>query len=405
MFWDNWIPKRFLTKSTVCGLEIILNDSGYVVYYSVLKKQNNKLQIAESGKAESVNQIPKSIIKDKTPIVLLINGKGVITKKVIVNSNEEISNAEFIQDNFPAILVNEFNIQAHLQPNNTCFVSLIRTTSFERIIEEFKTLKVELADVIIGPAGLASILKLIGGFNLVSSNLHSYRLLNDSIEDIEPLNNNNSSNITIENLSLSNTQLLSFAIGFGYLTNQNNYLQLINVLPYKERHLEEQKFKFALYSLITLAFLICLINFFVFSNYFSTTNKLQTELDVYQGKYEQVNSLLENYEKKKVLIEKTGLLENDFISKFADKIALTIPEEVIISEMFFNPPNTNEEDSLAAFVKNQLIIKGNCNKSLLINEWVNILKSQSFIKQVSLETFLFKTESNQPNFELRIETE
>lgn len=404
MFWDNWIPKRFLTKSTVCGLEIILNDSGYVVYYSVLKKQNNKLQIAESGKAESINQIPKSIIKDKTPIVLLINGKGVITKKVIVNSNEEISNVEFIQDNFPAILVNEFNIQAHLQPNNTCFVSLIRTTSLERIIEEFKTLKVELADVIIGPAGLASILKLIGGFNLVNSNLHSYRLLNECIEDIDPLNNN-SSNITIENLSLSNTQLLSFAIGFGYLTNQNNHLQLINEQPYKERHLEEQKFKFALYSLITLAFLICLINFFVFSNYFSMTNKLQTELDVYQGKYEQVNSLLENYEKKKVLIEKTGLLENDFISKFADKIALTIPEEVIISEMFFNPPNTNEEDSLAAFVKNQLIIKGNCNKSLLINEWVNILKSQSFIKQVSLETFLFKTESNQPNFELRIETE
>ncbi|MBL7893846.1 MAG: hypothetical protein JNK50_01040 [Bacteroidia bacterium] len=327
----------------------------------------------------------------------------MITKKINLNTSDEITAAEFIHNNFPAIQSDEFNIQAHLQTNNSCFVSLIRSSNLNTIVEEIRSIKAEIADVIIGPAAIIALQQLLSGFNQVNSAVNSFNLLNDYVEEIE-IANSEIKIINLENLSFNTTYLLSIAIGFGYLTQQNNSIDLNKKTLFKERHLEEQKFKTVLYSLITLAFLLCLINFFLFSNYFSSSNKLQTELDVYQGKYEQINELLENYEKKKVLIEKTGLLENNPISKFADKIASTIPEEVIITEMIFNPINLNEEDSLVAFSKNQLIIKGNCNKSLLINEWVNILKSQSFIQSVSLEKFLFKTESSQPNFELMVET-
>jgi hypothetical protein len=51
------------------------------------------------------------------------------------------------------------------------------------------------------------------------------------------------------------------------------------------------------------------------------------------------------------------------------------------------------------------VIKGNCNKSLILNEWVSVLKMQKFIKDVSLEKFTFNKETALPNFEIRIITE
>jgi hypothetical protein len=65
----------------------------------------------------------------------------------------------------------------------------------------------------------------------------------------------------------------------------------------------------------------------------------------------------------------------------------------------------DSEDSLITFSSKQLIIKGNCNKSLIINEWANVLKMQKFIKDVSLEKFSYNSEGLLPNFEIKIITE
>jgi hypothetical protein len=75
--------------------------------------------------------------------------------------------------------------------------------------------------------------------------------------------------------------------------------------------------------------------------------------------------------------------------------------------MYFNPKNTDEdsEDSLVTFHSRQLILRGNCGKSFIINEWVNILKMQKFIKDVNLERFVYNSESHAPNFEIKLLTE
>src|SRR6202000_736955 len=51
------------------------------------------------------------------------------------------------------------------------------------------------------------------------------------------------------------------------------------------------------------------------------------------------------------------------------------------------------------------IIKGNCNKSFILNEWVNVLKSQQFARSVNLEQFGFNLGSHLPNFVLKLEIE
>jgi len=99
-------------------------------------------------------------------------------------------------------------------------------------------------------------------------------------------------------------------------------------------------------------------------------------------------------------------LNRNKISEYADRIGATIPQEVILGQMYFNPikEDIESEDSLVVFETRQLIIKGNCNKSLLVNEWLNVLKMQEFVKVVSLEKFSYNKEGSVPNFEIKIIT-
>lgn len=410
MFWDKWIPKKYLVKSTVCGLEVVFTDSGSRVFYSALKKEKNKLETVETGEVDSISSLPAKIKKDKLPLILNITGKGVIVKKTTYNSEQELNTTEFIQQNLPAINPDEFYIQILKQNNSTCFISVIRRAQLNDLVKEITQNKFEIADIIIGPAGVISITGIIAGYNYVHAGENRIELLNGAVETISGNNSdsNEQADIEVDGLKITPKQTLAFSAAFGYLTSQNIYVSgAKELIKYRSDHSEKIKIRLALYFFVIIAFTCCLINFLFFSAYFSSNNKLQSELDVYQGKYEQINELLTGYEKKKGLIEQTGLLENNSLSKYSDRIASTIPGEVVLTELNLNPQliDMSGEDSLMNFVKNTIILRGNCHKSLIINEWVNVLKTQNFIKDVNLEKFAFSNEGNQPNFEIKIMTE
>lgn len=406
MFWDKWIPEKLLINSTVCGIEIVINDEGYSLFYCLLKNKNNKLQVIKSGSCTDYTHLPEIIIKDKIPVSVVINGKGIITKKLVLNTETEINQPDFIQQNLPAFQSDDFFIQLFPQSNKNCLASIIRKTQLDKILAELDKRNYIPAEVTIGPSVLVAITRLLGNYNTLSSAINNFEISDFCILAINnTLDSKTTNKLNISGIEIEQNEVLPFAAGFLYITNQQNYITNNN-LYYRKEHFEKQKTKFLFYSAVGFAFFICLINVFIFSSFFTKAKNLQSELDVYVDKNEKINQLLESYEKKKGLIEKTGLSDLNQISKYADKISSTIPKEVIITEFNFNPElkNNFENDSLLKFDKKTILVKGNCTKSLLINEWINVLKSLDFIINVNLETFLFNTEANQPNFELKIVT-
>jgi hypothetical protein len=314
-----------------------------------------------------------------------------------------------LQQYLPGIHLSDFFIQLFVQENNTLFASIQRREQLTSLIKDIEVKLPELSDVYIGCSAVTAITGLVSNFNYLQPNLNRVELQNDFVAQIIPTSEpRDQSEIEIGGLNMSSKNLLSFSSGFAYLTNQVLYKTVdTEQFQWRQKHLEKNKFKLALTFFLSFGFALCLINFLLFSNYFSQTQKLDSELGLYQDKYDKINELLTNYEKKKSLIEETGLLENYFFSTYTDKIAATLPKEVVLTDLVFNPVMETDlsEDSLMNFNKKLLMIKGNCNKSLLINEWVNVLKTQNFIKDVNLEKFSFNSDGNQPNFEIKIITE
>lgn len=403
MFWEKIIPKKFDHKRQICGVEVIFQENTTLFYYTHLKINNGKLAVEETGSSEGKLQLPGTISKAKLPLILVLNGKGIILKKISWGDTEVVEDEQLLMGNLPAINTQEFYCQLTKQNNSTGFIGMVRRDLADSLFKQLHAEKLEIAGVHIGaPTAIAS-QALWQNYNIIPTSLHTLEITNQCIEAITPVVAEEQKVIQLDTINLNARNFLGFSAGFGYLTRQDiTYTNSNELKAFPITHIQNNRFRFLQIVCVALALVLALTNVFFYTHYFNANNKLETELNVYQGKNDEINQLLGDYQKKKDLIENAGVLNKNKLSEYADKIASTLPQEVILSEMHFNPQIQNDEDSLVSFQKNQLIIKGNCNKSLIINEWENVLKMQSFIKEVALEKFSYNSEGILPNFEIRI---
>lgn len=407
MFWDKWIPKKYLVKSEICSVEVAFSDNGTIFYYTHLKNKNNKLEIVYTGSSEKL-EFPKNIEKNKIPVLLIANGKGVVLKRITISENSEQNFEGLIRANLPTINTSDFFVQLFKTSESAAFITLCRKEQINSILQELINKKIEVANVLIGATSISGLKPLWSDFNSIPTTFHAVELTNNEVDTISTLTSNEISKVKIDDINFDSSHSLGFAGGLSYLT-QNKIAETdsAELVEIENKHIEKNKFRVLMISCVAIAFTIAITNVVFYTNYFDKNNKLETELSVYQGKYEQINKLLSDYQQKKGLIENAGILNKNKLSEYADRIGGTIPEEVILSELYFNPKNDDEEseDSLVTFYNKQLILKGNCNKSMIINEWVNVLKMQKFVKDVSLEKFSYNNEGILPNFEIKVITE
>jgi len=406
MFLDKFIPKKYLIKSEVCSLEAVLTDEGMVYHFTVLKNKGKKLDLVCKGTVKDKINLPKQVLKAKIPIMLVVNGKGIVIKKINLPQQEELNAQQIVDQNLPAINREDLYIQIFRQNDRTAFITLCRKEVVNCITDELRKSKHDVAEILIGTPSVIGLQPLWSSFNRIATSRHSIELSNGNIDTI--LNGSEQyETIDLEGMHLEKENVLGFAAGFSYLTqhrmSESPNEELERII---ETHLAKNKFRFLTLTCVAIAFVISVTNVLFYTNYFDRNNKLETQLSVYQGKYDEVNKLLSDYESKKDLIEDAGVLNRNKISEYADRIGATIPQEVILGQMYFNPikEDIESEDSLVVFETRQLIIKGNCNKSLLVNEWLNVLKMQEFVKVVSLEKFSYNKEGSVPNFEIKIIT-
>jgi hypothetical protein len=407
MWWERWIPKSYLTKNAICGVECVFDEAGLSFNYAVLHIKKNKVEISEQGTSTDVSEILKIAKKQSAPITLAISGKGVIVKKIIFSENDSLQLKDLLQQHLPAIPFNEFYVQFYKNAENSGNISVCRKEQVNELMSQFTKDKTEVVNVFIGPLICNALSSITSNYNRLSTSVNQLELVSGFVESVQSNTSAEPVVLEIDGLKVMPSQTLSFAAGFGYLTKQSNFIsdnQELTILP--KQHVEKIKTRLLLFVLIAFLFVVSAINSVLFFQKFEQDSALEVELNLYESKNSQITALLDNYQKKKSLIEQAGIFDNKKMSVYADKIAASLPNDILLRELYFNPEEgETEEDSLTNFTENQLIIKGNCSKSLLLNDWINILKSQSFVKSVNLETFIYNSEGHLPNFVLKVDTQ
>lgn len=411
MWWERWIPQSYLTKSSVCAIECLFEETGLRYRYVLLQSSKGKVELAKQKgathkEAGDLKEILAVAAKASAPVCLVLSGKGIMVKKILLGEERPELN-DLMRQHLPAIQPAEFYTQFYQGGGNSGYIALCRKEQLNQLKDQFAGQKAELVNVFIGPAVCNSLALITPSYNRLTTPGSRLELSNGYLEDIHPLGDTDPVSLSIDGLSVSPEQLLVFAAGFSYLSRQQVYITANPEIEQLEKqHSEKIKMKLLLFVFIAVLFVISGVNSVFFFQKFEENNTLEVELNLYESKNSQITKLLEEYQKKKSLIEQAGIFDHKKISVYADKIAASLPQDIVLREMYFNPEDgETEQDSLADFRQNELIIKGNCSKSLLLNDWVNVLKSQSFVKSVNLENYVFSSEGHLPNFVLKLKTE
>jgi len=405
MFWEKYIPGRFQIKSTVCGLEVCFDDEKTLFHYSLLKKKKNKLDIETCGTADNIEGLAKEFAKNKVPVVVIINGKGVAFKRIELNDDVELSPSDIANKYLPGLDPAQFVVQLYLQQSSVMFISFCRKDLFESVKVMLSNLKLEIADFYIGVPAISGLRPLWSNYDSIQTGNFQVEFSNNDIDKIVLSGESKQGEIKIDGVSVNTQNTLSFSGAISYLMQNKSAVNLDSLIDeITNTHFEKNKFRFLMNTCIVIAFVAAVANMIVFSTFFDKSNKLENEISAYQLKYDKLNEVLSDYQKKKGLIENVGILDRSCFSEYSDRIAQTVPQDVILKEMSFNPPEDDDIhlDSLRKFKSGFLCMKGSCSKSLSINEWINTLKMQNFVQDVNLQNFSYPSDGSPPNYEIRI---
>ena len=207
---------RLIRGSQILGLQAYsLPDGNYEYDFVLLKKKKNKLIIDKKASGitdlkNALSQIPTGI-----PVYLIIDGKGVIHKKInLLNKENESS---ILSQILPNANPDEFFLQL-THAGSLKFVSLVRIKIISELIALLKECNFQIVDVSLGPFGINRIYLFLENKNLIDAGGYQLFFENGSVSDfLKKENRNTNHEYLIGNEKLDEKYLVSFAGGFAYL--------------------------------------------------------------------------------------------------------------------------------------------------------------------------------------------
>lgn len=387
--------ENMLKSKTAAGLEVIVSpDGGYQLHLVVLKKQKSTLLTDLQREALTSFSEVKQLVDPKIPLIVIINGKGVVHRKV--NSNENDTTATLLNKLLPNAHAEDFAIQKTVVNANEIFVSVIRLNVLTDIIKELTNNKLSsIAGCFLGPFALTNLLPLLGDDHLKNEQLSIgnfiLQIRDQQITAVEPNMAIDDERLLIAGDQLPQSLAVAFAGALSYFTgNRTDIFNSVLLNELKEEFNQKQKFEFRGLALLVATFIVLIINYFVFNNYWSKNREMNAQLELTQVALQRYEKLKTEFDQKKQFLEQNGLLENSRTSYYADQLSKELPASMQFTSLEIHPlkkKKAGEEDSGFLFENRLIRVSGSCQRNTELNEWMKTIKKQSWVEDVVLSNY------------------
>ncbi len=370
----------FKTVGVISGVTVSFqNRNDKIFHLVVLKKKKNHLTIKTCETNISSLEELKNLLPQKCPVVLNIEGWGVLVKEISSDAKGNIDDNLLPENN------NDFEFFTHVQPEKT-FVSIIRKEMIEKVLDDFGHLGFNIAGISAGPCSIAilsSLLDLEGSY-LVGNWLLEFR--NHEIKKIKTCSTEEISYYEFggDNIPSQLIGALSLSVKYasGILGNEVINKNLNSGFAYRRL------------SFISGAFVLLLLFLGLFTN-FMLFNKLTKEYEYVNREYlknetqiSELKSAEEELNKQKQIIERTGLEGGNRFAWYADRIAFLMPSKIILERMSFHPLEKRvQTDKEVTFYNNITILEGETTNILQVHEWISNLKRENWISDIELASY------------------
>ena len=362
--------------------------------YSLLtfKKTKDKLDSIDSRSFNTIENLLE-VIDTKLPVVLAIDGKGGLNKKV--DQTNEVDLAWQKNIDFSTIYYTNYIF------NNFTFMSFCRKNVVEEWLEKFENKKIQILSIYIGSFLSTLLVETINEERIVSGNLNLV-LEQNKLVDFNKLETIPDKKYKVSENLVTNYTLPLYGIALHYFVKNES----VTLSKRKTDSIDEIIYKkaFSFFGILMLVlFLVSLLLSYMGIQYYASKNAELNIQNVYFNKaYQQIISLEEQKKDKEKIIHDSGFLSDKFLSFYAYEIISSTPNTLSLDELNIAPlQKLVKHNEKVEITPGTLIVKGVTIDEEEFNSWLRDLKKMNWIAKFELES-LKKDKKNNTQFSLKI---
>lgn len=404
LFAENLLYKT----NRVLGVEVqLLNESELLLHACICEKSGSSISVPFTNQGlASWDDLLASLPYKNLPVTLVLTGKGLMHKKINVQGRED-AKAVFHKV-FPSGNEQDFYTQVYYGLGNTAFASVIRKKKVDEIIAKLKERHLSCIDFFLGGFVGENAFALDGSQASVAEWKwagHNVLFEDRKIKEYEfdPAANEEK-DLNLAGISVKSGLVLAFSAAFQYFLHttdvtHNNQEVLAGADDFRNRRAFTRLVRGGAVFLLV----ICLGNFLLFTNYFERQKKLDEELSLYQGARTFHEGLSKEVSQKQNFLERSGLGFSTRTSFYVDRLVYDLPEDIQLSYLSLFPvKNRIEKDSVIQFDSKKILVKGFCDKSIVLNNWINLIKTKDFVADIVLDNYIQESEKEKGRFDLSV---
>jgi hypothetical protein len=360
-------------------------------YFLSVKKVNNALNIVAHKTFENIDGL-KTVVNKSTPTLLLIDGKGVLSKKTDRKSEVDLAWKKNI----------DFNAIYHFTYNtpDAEFISFCRKQVLDETVGALSTAGLLIIDFYIGPLAAILLSPALNQGAITSNN--SVIELKGTVPQTIYKDQAAQSIYTFNNTQLSQWHLPLYGAAIHYFLKPEGIVKSDGFKAHSDELLYKKAFNF--FGIFMLAvFFVSLLSSYIGIQYFLGENVALNQQSIFSAQtYRQMQELEKQKERKMQILAETGQLSSKFLSYYAYRLFASVPEGIKLNGLNVFPVEDEIKNSKQVQVNSKdLLVSGYSNHDAVFDTWLKSLKQMQWIKKFEIIT-LKKDKHGVQQFEIKI---
>jgi hypothetical protein len=372
---------------------IIKNENEELYHVLTVKKGGTKVHIVSMSSFSKFEDLKKNIDQN-LPLLLFIDGKGVLNKAIDFNNEADVNWYKNI----------DLNSIYHtsLKGLNIDFISFSRKNIINDTITKFKKNNFQVIDIYLGAFISAILINSIKKETILSNDL-LLEFKNGKLHNfVKQTDFTKKEDYIIGKETITNTYLPLYATVIDYFIQSKEISKTKIETLNTDEIIYKKAFKYFGISIL-IGFLTSLLVSFILIQYYSSKNAALTIQNIYTDKnYQQTLDLEKQKENKQKILLESGFSSSNFLSFYSYEIIKIVPKEVSLTVLEITPltkePKINQK---LIFESNTINVKGETLNESSFNIWMERLKKMNWLENFEIIS-LKKDKKNVSQFEVKI---
>ncbi len=397
-----------ILRNTVTGVEChLLDEQSFRFRLCELSEKKKKVELKRCVEFGGEEAELKKALKAETAIHLVLSGKGIISKKVSAAEGDD--EAVLLNKCLPGSNAEDFYVQRTVADEETVYVSIVRKTLLKAVLAPLLRHKILVVRISLGPFVAEDILPLLkleafieqqlvlGQYELTvtAGKINNIRVVQEPLGQVHEL----------EGLRIEENYIYAFAAAMGFYLGTASSIQHSDFSANESEYAEFKRHNQLITWILIGIALICLINFGIYKYYRSQFKDSYAEVQINQEQLKNFDNMKQQFEEKKAVLDRNGLLEASRISYYSDKIAASLLGDIKLTKLESFPLKKTTVDGVEdiSFQGEKIMVSGTCSESIEFNTWERVLKKMDWVSGVSIIHYMQEKEGEQAQFTIEIE--